>query len=57
MNPLTDLQRWERRAEWPLAAAERVAEEETEIQAANVAHIEELRSEIRELSQQLRERG
>jgi len=36
---------------------ERVAEEETEIQAANVAHIEELRSEIRELSQLLRERG
>ena len=36
---------------------ERVAEEETVIQAANVAHIEELRSEIRELSQQLRERG
>ncbi|HEY2447237.1 MAG TPA: potassium channel family protein [Mycobacterium sp.] len=36
---------------------ERVAEEETVIQAANVAHIEELRSKIRELSQQLRERG
>jgi voltage-gated potassium channel len=36
---------------------QRVAEEETVLQAANVAHIEELRSEIRELSQQLRERG
>lgn len=36
---------------------QRVAEEETVVQAANVAHIEELRREIRELSQQLRERG
>ena len=36
---------------------ERVAEEETVTQAATAAHIDELRSEIRELSQLLRERG
>ncbi|MDT5172696.1 MAG: voltage-gated potassium channel [Mycobacterium sp.] len=36
---------------------ESVAEEETATQAATAAHIEELRSEIRELAQQLRDRG
>jgi voltage-gated potassium channel len=36
---------------------ESVAEEETATQAATAAHIEELRSEIRELGQQLRDRG
>ena len=35
---------------------ERVAEEETVIQAATVAHVEELRSEIRALSKELRAR-
>jgi voltage-gated potassium channel len=34
---------------------ERVAEEDTAIQTATAAHIDELRSEIRELSQQLRQ--
>ena len=34
-----------------------VAEEETATQAVTAAHIEELRSEIRELGQQLRDRG
>jgi voltage-gated potassium channel len=34
-----------------------VAEEESESQAATVAHIEDLRSEIRELTQELRRRG
>ena len=34
---------------------ERVAEEDTVIQTATAAHIDELRSEIRELSQQLRQ--
>jgi voltage-gated potassium channel len=34
-----------------------VAEEESLSQAATVAHIEELRSEIRELAQELRGRG
>jgi voltage-gated potassium channel len=36
---------------------ERVSEEETVSQTATVAHIEELRGEIRELSQELRGRG
>jgi voltage-gated potassium channel len=36
---------------------QRVAEEETLNQAATVAHIEELRSEIRDLAQELRGRG
>jgi voltage-gated potassium channel len=36
---------------------ESVAEEETATQAVTAAHIEELRSEIRELGQQLRDRG
>jgi len=36
---------------------QRVAEEESLSQAATVAHIEELRSEIRGLAQELRERG
>jgi voltage-gated potassium channel len=36
---------------------ERVAEEETEIQSVTVAHIEELRAEIRALGQQLNERA
>jgi voltage-gated potassium channel len=36
---------------------ERVSEEETLSQAATVAHIDELRSEIRELTQELRGRG
>jgi voltage-gated potassium channel len=36
---------------------QRVAEEESESQAATVAHIEDLRSEIRELTQELRRRG
>jgi voltage-gated potassium channel len=36
---------------------ESVAEEETATQGATAAHIEELRSEIRELAQQLRDRG
>jgi len=36
---------------------QRVAEEETEIQTATADHIEELRSEIRELAQELRARG
>ena len=36
---------------------ERVSEEETVIQTATAAHIEELRGEIRELSEELRGRG
>ena len=36
---------------------ERVSEEETVIQTATAAHIEELRGEIRELAQELRGRG
>jgi voltage-gated potassium channel len=36
---------------------QRVAEEESQSQAATVAHIEDLRSEIRELTQELRRRG
>ena len=36
---------------------QRVAEEETEIQTATADHIEELRSEIRELAQERRARG
>jgi voltage-gated potassium channel len=36
---------------------QRVAEEETEIQAATADHIEELRNEIRELAQALQARG
>jgi voltage-gated potassium channel len=36
---------------------QRVAEEETLNQAATVAHIEELRSEILDLAQELRGRG
>lgn len=36
---------------------ERVTEEETEIQAATAAHVEELRDEIRELTAELRRRG
>ncbi|MCV7329876.1 potassium channel family protein [Mycobacterium cookii] len=36
---------------------ERVAEEDTAIQAATVAHVEELRGEIRELAEELRRRG
>ena len=90
INTQTNLQRWERHAEWPLAAAaliflgvfliavllmiggislvgvvtaalaswiiQRVAEEETASQVATAAHIDELRSEIRELAQQLRGR-
>lgn len=108
MNTQSNLQRWERYAEWPLAAAallflglfsvqvlarphgretntgriiavllmiggislvgvvtaalaswiiERVSEEETVIQTATAAHIEELRGEIRELSQELQGRA
>jgi hypothetical protein len=90
INTQTNLQRWERHAEWPLAAAaliflgvfliavllmiggislvgvvtaalaswiiQRVADEETASQVATAAHIDELRSEIRELAQQLRGR-
>jgi hypothetical protein len=90
INTQTNLQRWERHAEWPLAAAaliflgvfliavllmiggfslvgvvtaalaswiiQRVAEEETASQVATAAHIDELRSEIRELAQELRGR-
>jgi hypothetical protein len=90
INIQTNLQRWERHAEWPLAAAallffgvfliavllmiggislvgvvtaalaswiiQRVAEEETASQVATAAHIDELRSEIRELAQELRGR-
>jgi voltage-gated potassium channel len=36
---------------------QRVTEEETATQAATVAHVDELRSEIRELTQELRARG
>jgi protein-S-isoprenylcysteine O-methyltransferase Ste14 len=102
MNTQSNLQRWERYAEWPLAAAallflglfsvqvlarpqgreayvlwldswivwvgvvtaalawwiiERVSEEKAVIQTATAAHIEELRGEIRELSEELRGRG
>jgi hypothetical protein len=106
INTHTNLQRWERHAEWPLAAAALlflgvfsvqvlvrpqgheahvlwavdwaiwgvfildyvarlclatnrwrcVAEEETASQVATAAHIDELRSEIRELAQELRGR-
>ena len=90
INTQTNLRRWERHAEWPLAAAaliflgvfliavllmiggislvgvvtaalaswiiQRVADEETASQVATAAHIDELRSEIRELAQQLRGR-
>jgi voltage-gated potassium channel len=36
---------------------QRVSEEETATQAATAAHVDELRSEIRELTQELRTRG
>jgi voltage-gated potassium channel len=63
MRSEAKLQRFERYSEWPLAAAalaswiiERVAEEETVMQAATVTHIEELRNEIRALGKQLQAR-